>query len=204
MVQTRSGGQLAQGLADRHLARGRHLVQTVDQDPDHGFLHGSEAAERAEHVALERVEPAPLVLGQRAEVVLTSGGEATDGAVELVDQYAGQVGRREATTEESDGMSEAGGDGPLANFGAHQGRRQRRLARPGDADQGHAPVPPEAATARSSIGVGWKSAVSRATISPAQVPAQAGRLRATLRASQRPAASEATGTLGVKARNCGS
>ena len=66
MVETRSGGQLAQGLADRHLARGRHLVQTVDQDPDHGFLHGSEAAERAEHVALERVEPAPLVLGQRA------------------------------------------------------------------------------------------------------------------------------------------
>ena len=37
-------------------------------------------------------------------------------------------------------MSEAGGDGPLANFGPHQGRRQRRLARPGDADQGHAPV----------------------------------------------------------------
>ena len=66
VVETRSGGQLAQGLADRHLARGRHLVQTVDQDLDHGFLHGSEAAERAEHVALERVEPAPLVLGQRA------------------------------------------------------------------------------------------------------------------------------------------
>ena len=100
-------------------------------------------------------------------------------------------------------MSEAGGDGPLANFGPHQGRRQRRLARPGDADQGHAPVRAEAATARSTIGVGWKSAVSRAISSPAQVPAQAGRLRATLRASQRPA-SETTGTLGVKARNCGS
>ena len=85
-------------------ARRCELVQAIDHDPD-GFAP-TQPPQGTEHVALERVELAFLVLGQGLLESVAGCGEPWQAPGQLVGQRRRDLGRERPTAEEGHGLDE--------------------------------------------------------------------------------------------------